>query len=67
MLQSLKRIAAEDADSHSKMVSAPELFHAAVNFARRQFSIIALTTLGVVALVGVYLLTAPPSYTAELR
>jgi succinoglycan biosynthesis transport protein ExoP len=65
MLQSLKRIAAEDADSHSKMVSAPELFHAAVNFARRQFSIIALTTLGVVALVGVYLLTAPPSYTAE--
>lgn len=65
MLQSLSRLAAEETDAHSKMVSAPELFHAAVNFLRRQSIVIAFVTLAVLALVGVYLLTAPPSYTAE--
>jgi succinoglycan biosynthesis transport protein ExoP len=65
MLQSLNHLVVENADTHSKMVSAPELFHAAVNFLRRQFNIIVFVTLAVLALVGVYLLTAPPSYTAE--
>ncbi len=67
MLQSLNRVTTENADTHFKMLSAPELFHAAVNFLRRQISIIIFVTLVVLALVGVYLVTAPPSYTAEAQ
>jgi succinoglycan biosynthesis transport protein ExoP len=64
MLQSLQPVV-ENANTHFKMVSAPELFHAVINFLRRQLSIIILVTLAVLALVGTYLLTTPPKYTAE--
>ena len=67
MLQSLNRITTENADTHFKMVSAPELFHAVVNFLRRQISVIGFVALAVLALVGVYLVTAPPSYTADAQ
>jgi polysaccharide biosynthesis transport protein len=67
MLQSLNRVTGENADTHFKMLSAPEFFHAAVNFLRRQINIIIFVTLTVLALVGVYLVTTPPSYTAEAQ
>jgi succinoglycan biosynthesis transport protein ExoP len=63
MLQSLNRIVPANADA--RIISAAELFHAAVNFLRRQFRIIALVTSAVLALVGLYLFTAAPSYTAD--
>jgi succinoglycan biosynthesis transport protein ExoP len=65
MLQSLNRVVPANVDTNARIISAAELFHAAVNFLRRQFSIIALVTLAVLALVGAYLFTAAPSYTAE--
>ena len=65
MLQSLNRVVSANTDANTRIISAAELFHAAVNFLRRQVRIIALVTLAVLTLVGLYLFTAAPSYTAE--
>ena len=66
MLQINKsRLAPEQAPPASEFASPAELYAAVIGFVRRQFSVIAFVLLCTLALGAVYLLTAPPRYTAH--
>jgi succinoglycan biosynthesis transport protein ExoP len=65
MLQTEQSQSLRNLDAAAETRASPDPFQSTLEFLRRQYRVIALATLLIIALAAVYVLTARPSYTAS--